>query len=94
MQSGWAGDGRSRCGYLTSDREATEAPLGLQLLDLTDGGLGRDDNGVQNETILVSLNLTDHLCLILGGAVVVDNTQTTEQGHVNSHVVLGDSVHG
>jgi hypothetical protein len=25
---------------------------------------------------------------------VVDNTQSTEQGHVDSHVVLGDSVHG
>jgi hypothetical protein len=24
---------------------------------------------------------------------VVDNTETTEQSHVDSHVVLGDSVH-
>lgn len=96
MQSGWGYvcAGISRCGYLTSDREATEAPLGLQLLGLTNGGRGRDDNGVQNETVLVSLNLADHLSLILRGAVVVDNTQTTEKSHVDSHVVLGDSVHG
>lgn len=81
-------------GYLTSDREATEAPLGLEVPSLTNGGLGRDDNGVQNETILISLNLADHLRLILSRAVVVNNTQTTEQSHVDSHVVLGDSVHG
>jgi hypothetical protein len=79
---------------LTSDREATEAPLGLQLLGLTDGGRGREHNGVQDETVLVSLHLADHLGLVLGGAVVVDDTETTEQGHVDSHVVLGDSVHG
>lgn len=91
---GGVGAGRSRSGYLTSDREATEAPLGLQLLDLTNGGLGRDHNRIENETVLVSLNLTDHLRLVLGRAVVVDNTETTEQSHVDSHVVLGDSVHG
>lgn len=91
---GGVGAGKSRCGYLTSDREATEAPLGLEVFGLTNGGLGGDDNGVQDETVLVSLNLADHLRLILGGAVVVNNTQTTEQSHVDSHVVLGDSVHG
>lgn len=91
---GVVGAGRSRCGYLTSDREATEAPLGLEVFGLTNGGLGGDDNGIQDETVLVSLNLADHLRLILGGAVVVNDTQATEQSHVDSHVVLGDSVHG
>lgn len=79
---------------LTSDRETTKAPLGLELLSLADGGLGRENNGVENEAILVSLDLADHLGLGLGGAVVVDDTETTEQGHVNGHVVLGDGVHG
>ena len=79
---------------LTSDREATEAPLGLQLLGLADGGLGREDNGVKDEAVLVSLHLANHLSLGLGGAVVVNDTETTEQGHVDGHVVLGDGVHG
>lgn len=79
---------------LTSDRETTETPLGLQILGLTNGSLGRENDGVQDETVLVSLHLADHLGLVLGGTVVVDNTQTTEQGHVDSHVVLGDGVHG
>ena len=79
---------------LTSDGETAEAPLLLQLTSLADGGLGRDDNGVKDEAVLVTLDLADHLGLILLRAVVVDHTKTTEQGNVNSHVVLSDCVHG
>lgn len=79
---------------LTSDREATEAPFGLQVLSLADGGLGGEDDGIEDEAVLVSLDFTDHLGLVLSAAVVVDDTQTTEQSHMNGHVVLGDSVHG
>ena len=79
---------------LTSDGEATETPLGLQLLGLADGGLGRKHNGVGDETVLVSLDLADHLGLILRSAVVVDNTQTSQQSHVDGHVVLGNGIHG
>lgn len=79
---------------LTSHRETTETPLGLQVLGLTDGSLGRKHDGVQDEAVLVSLNLPHHLGLRLGRAVVMDDTQTTEQSHVDGHVVLGDGVHG
>ena len=41
-----------------------------------------------------TLDLADHLGLVVLGAVVVDHTKTTEQGNVDSHVVLSDCVHG
>jgi hypothetical protein len=79
---------------LTSDREAAEAPLLLELAGLTDGGLGRDDDRVEDEAVLETLDLADHLGLLLDRAVVVDHTNTTKQSHVNGHVGLGDGVHG
>jgi len=79
---------------LTSDGEATETELLLEGNGLADGGLGGDDNGVEDETVLVALDLADHLGLLIGRAVVVNNTETTEESHVDGHVVLGDSVHG
>lgn len=85
---------RNRIFKLTSDRETTEAPLGLELLGFANGSLGGEDNGIKDEAVLVSLHLADHLGLSLRRAVVVDDTETTEQGHVDGHVVLGDGVHG
>ena len=79
---------------LTSDRETTEAPPLLQSLRLSDCGLGGDDDGVQDEAVLETLDLADHLGLLVGRAVVVNNTKTTEESHVDGHVVLGDGVHG
>lgn len=79
---------------LTSDGETAEAPLFLQLTGLTDGGLGRDDDGVEDEAVLVTLDLADHLGLLLDRAVVVDHTNATKKGHVDSHVGLGNGVHG
>jgi hypothetical protein len=79
---------------LTGDGETTETPPLLQSLRLSDCGLGGDDDGVQNEAVLETLDLADHLGLVVLGAVVVDHTKTTEQGNVDSHVVLSDCVHG
>ena len=79
---------------LTGDGETTETPPLLQSLRLSDCGLGGDDDGVQDEAVLETLDLADHLGLILLRAVVVDHTKTTEQGNVNSHVVISDCVHG
>lgn len=79
---------------LTSHGETTEAPLRLQLLGLANGGRRGEDHGVQDEAVFIPLHLANHLSLLLRGAVVVDNTQTTEQSHVDGHVVLSDGVHG
>ena len=85
--------GRRRSRH-TSDGETTEAPLVLQLHGLAHSGGRLDDNGVQDETVLVALDLAHHGSLGLGGAVVVDDTKTALQGHVDGHLVLGDGVHG
>ena len=79
---------------LTSDGETTEAPPLLQSLCLSNCGLGGDDDGVENEAILETLDLADHLGLVVLRAIVVDHTKTTEQSNVNSHVMLSDRVHG
>ena len=81
-------------GERTSDRESTKSPLLLQSNRLSDSGIPADDNRVEDETVLVTLDLADHVCLCIGRAVVVDHTKTTKKGDVNSHVVLGDCVHG
>ena len=78
---------------LTSDGEATEPPLLLEGLSLADSGVAVNDNGVEDEAVLVALDLADHVGLGVGGAVVVDDTEATLQGHVDGHLVLGDSVH-
>jgi len=60
----------------TSDRETTKAPFVLESASLADSGLWADDYRVENEAVLVALDLAHHLCLVFGGAVVVDDTKT------------------
>jgi hypothetical protein len=79
---------------LTGDRKSTETPLFLERLSLCHGGLGRDDNGIEDETVLEALHLAHHLGLIILGAVVVNHTETSKQSDVYGHVVFGNSVHG
>lgn len=88
----WADRNRIRS-LLTSDRESAKSPLGLELLSFLDGGLGRKHNRLGNEAVLITLHLADHLGLVLRRAVVVDDTETAQECHVNGHVVLGDSIH-
>lgn len=89
----WQGElGRAK--KLTCDGETTESPLLLEGLGLADGGLTADDNGVEDKTVLIALDLADKVGLGLGRAVVVDDTETTLKGHVDGHLVLGDGVHG
>ena len=79
---------------LTGDRETAEAPFLLKSAGLANGGLLGDDNGVGDEAVLVALDLAHHVGLAIRRAVVVDDTQATLQSHVDSHLVLGDGVHG
>lgn len=79
---------------LTSDGEAAEAPFLLEGLGLANGGGAVNDDGVEDEAVLVALDLADHVGLGLGRAVVMDDTDTTLESHVDGHLVLSDSVHG
>lgn len=79
---------------LTSHRETTKAPFLLESLGITDGSIAVNDDRVEDETVLVSLDLADHVGLSLGGAVVVNDTKTTLESHVDGHLVLSDGIHG
>lgn len=79
---------------LTSDRKTTEAPLGLQVLCFTHGSLGGENDGIQDKAVFKSLHLADHLGLVCGRAVMVNNTQATQEGHVDRHVVFSYGIHG
>lgn len=83
-----------RGAWLTGDGETAEAPFLLESAGLADGGLLGDDDRVGDEAVLVPLNLAHHVGLAVGRAVVVDNTQTALQSHVDGHLMLGDRVHG
>lgn len=78
---------------LTCDGETTKVPLLLEGLSLTDSGVAVNDNGIKYETVLITLDLANHVGLSIGRAVVVDNTQTTLESHVDGHLVLGNGIH-
>ena len=71
---------------LTGDRISSESPLLLQLPHFGYGCSRGDDNRVRDETVLESLDLPDHLCLLFDTAVVMYNAYTTEKCHVYCHV--------
>lgn len=78
----------------TSDRETSKSPLRLEGARLGYRGLWADHDRVENEAVLVALDLANHLGLLIGRAVVVNDTETAKESHVDGHVVLSDSVHG
>lgn len=79
---------------LTGNGEAAKAPFLLEGLGLANGQVAVDDDGVEDEAVLVALDLADHVGLGLGGAVVVDDAEAALESHVDGHLVLGDGVHG
>ena len=95
MLRGWWGNGTvSGRGRLTSDGDTGKSVLLLDPTNVSYGVRGLHDNGIQDESVLVALDLADHLGLLLSRAVVVDDTTASEEGHEDGHVALGDSVHG
>ena len=75
------------------DGESAEAVLVLNLEAVSNGVLGGQDSGVENDTIAVHLDELDLMGLSLDGAVVVDYTNTSMLSHSNSHAVLSHSIH-
>jgi hypothetical protein len=78
----------------TSYWKASEAPLLLESLCLANGGVWGDDNRIKDEAVLEAFDLADHFGLILNRAVMVDDSEPAQECHVDSHGMLGDSVHG
>jgi len=79
---------------LTCDWETAESPALLERLGFRDSGGRRNDNGIEDEAVLESLDLAHHLGLVIGRAVVVDHTKPTEERNVDCHVMFGNGVHG
>lgn len=77
-----------------SDRDTAESKSSFDVVDVADRSVGTKTNGVGDETVLVFLDFSDHGGLILGRAVVVDDTETTVKGERDGHSVLSDRVHG
>ena len=59
----------------TGDREATKAPFLLEGLGLANFGVASNDDGVEDEAVFIALHLADHVSLLVGRAVVVDDTK-------------------
>ncbi|KAH3665718.1 hypothetical protein OGAPHI_003906 [Ogataea philodendri] len=78
---------------LTSHWERGETVFLTHSLDLTNRSGWRNDNRIVDETVLVLLDLSDHLSLFIRGTVVMDDTDTSQKGHVDGHVGLGDGIH-
>lgn len=78
---------------LTRDRKSSKTPLLFQSFGFSDGGLTGDDERVYDEAVLVPLDFSYHICLGVGRTVVVNDTKTALQGHVDSHLMFGDGVH-
>ena len=80
-------------GKHTCDRKTTKAPFVSQLFCFAYSGLRGKNEWFRNEAILVSLDLTDHVGLVICGTVVVEDTKTTKQRQVNGHVFFSDGIH-
>ena len=78
---------------LTSDWETTEPPLLLQGLHLSDSGVTAEDDRIEDKAVLETLDLLDHLGLRICRAVVVNNTKTSLQCHMCSHLVFRYGIH-
>jgi hypothetical protein len=68
--------------------------LRLDSANICYGVLGAHYKWVQDESVLILLDLADHVGLLLRSAIVVDNADTAEESHEDGHLGLGDGVHG
>ena len=65
----------------------------LQVFSFIHSRLWGEDNWLRDEAVLEPLHLSDHLRLLIWGAVMMYYTETSEKSHVDGHLVLGHGVH-
>lgn len=85
---------RMRRASRTSNRETTKTPLVFQSFGLADSGVAVKNDWIQDKAILESLDLLDHLGLLISRTVVVNDTESTLQSNVNSHIMFSNGIHG
>ena len=75
------------------DRCARDAVAGRQRVDLGEGVVRRDGDGVGHHAGLGPLHQVDLAGLLLGGQVAVQHAHAADAGHGDGHARLGDGVH-
>mmetsp|Transcript_8593 Transcript_8593/g.17034 ORF Transcript_8593/g.17034 Transcript_8593/m.17034 type:complete len:462 (-) Transcript_8593:153-1538(-) len=75
------------------DRDARKAVLGLDHVHVSEGGVWREAEGIEDEAVLVSLHAAHFGALLLDGVVAVDDAEAAEERHVDRHLRLGHRVH-
>ena len=70
----WKGGVQGDQERLTCNGKAAKAELISQSNSFGDSGLGRETDGVGDETVLVSLDFPDHIRLVVCRTVMMNNT--------------------
>ena len=88
------GDDAEELVVLVDDGQTGDAVLTAGLVELLEGGLGVDGDGVGDHARLGALDEVDLIRLVLDREVAVQDADSALAGHRNGHAGLGDGVHG
>ena len=87
------GDDAEQGAVLVDDGEAGDAVLAADLVELLEGGLGADRDGVGDHAGLGALDQVDLVGLVLDREVAVQHAEAALPGHRDRHARLGHGVH-
>ena len=76
------------------DRHTGEPECVFDIEDVPDSVARRETERIGDESVFELLDFAHHGCLLFGGTVVVDDTETAVEGQGDGHAVFGDRVHG
>jgi hypothetical protein len=79
---------------LVNNRYSANTVLAHDLLSIPDRGVHMKDYRIEDHPALGALHLTNLLGLQLDLHVLVNESQSSLQGHTYSQVCLGDGIHG
>jgi hypothetical protein len=88
------GDHAEQGAVVVDHRQARDAVLAAQLVELLERGLGADRHGVADHARLRPLHQVDLVGLVLDRQVAVQDPQAPLARHGDGHPRLGDGVHG
>lgn len=78
----------------TCNWEPAETPLLFQVFGFTDGCFRRKDDWLRDEAVLESLDFSNHFCLLVCRAIVVDYAESAQESHIYGHFILCHGIHG
>ena len=77
-----------------NDRDPRHSECGAQFVDIGDGGIRRDGDGVRDHARLTAFHFVDCRGLIFDRKVSVQDANSTLTRHGDGHPFLGHRVHG